>query len=278
MFVVTVPLAVLIVLVTGITVLAVKVGAVALRLTGLDDERAFFQALSAVTGTGFTTSESEMVVNDPRRRKIVIALMILGNVVLVTVISLLIGSFTTSESPFEVPVTVVLLAGGGWLLYWLLVKRRFARRWAQRLGEKLAFRLRIKARPVHELLDLAEGFGVAELSVEPYMPCSGKTLAEAGLRRAGLLVLAIRRIGGIVPSPSAQTRIQPGDRLVCYGRTENLQAFAGPPRGQEGAKAESPRAGPGKGPDIVDLIVSDEDEEGEESGVKKPPPADGPEA
>ncbi len=289
MFLVSVPLAVLILVVTGITILAVKVGAVALRLTGLDDDRAFFQALSAVTGTGFTTSEAEVVVNDPRRRKVIIALMILGNVVLVTVISLLIGMFATSEKHLNWGVNVLLLLIGGLVLYWLLVKRAFAMRWAQRLGEKVAFRLRMKTRPVHELLDLAEGFSVAELVVEPYMSCSEKSLAEAGLRQAGLLVLAVRRIGGVVPNPRADFRIQPGDRLICYGRIEKLEAFASPGahkrRAEEADGAgEAANQTPG-GPEVVDLrSPKAEDVEeppenaspGPEDAGGEPPPPDRP--
>ena len=43
-----------VVLVIAISVFVVKIAAVALRMTGLDEKRAYFQALSAFTGTGFT--------------------------------------------------------------------------------------------------------------------------------------------------------------------------------------------------------------------------------
>lgn len=53
-------------------------GGIAYELTGLDRETAHFQALSAFTGTGFTTKASERVVNHPVRRKITIAIIVLG--------------------------------------------------------------------------------------------------------------------------------------------------------------------------------------------------------
>ena len=62
-----------------VSYLIVRIGAIALEMTGMDRSRARFQALSAFTGTGFTTRETEMVINHPRRRKIVTYLMILGN-------------------------------------------------------------------------------------------------------------------------------------------------------------------------------------------------------
>ena len=55
----------------------VRLAVVALRLTGLPEQNAKFQAMSALTGTGLTTTEAEMIVNYPIRRKIIAWLMIL---------------------------------------------------------------------------------------------------------------------------------------------------------------------------------------------------------
>jgi Trk-type K+ transport system membrane component len=58
-----------------LSLIVVRVAAEALVLTGISRESASFQARSAWTGTGFTTSESEQIVNHPVRRRIVSALM-----------------------------------------------------------------------------------------------------------------------------------------------------------------------------------------------------------
>ena len=71
-----------------ISFLFVRAAAIALMMTGLEKNKARFQALSAFTGTGFTTKEAEIVVNHPQRRKIVRWLMIMGNAGIVTVIGL----------------------------------------------------------------------------------------------------------------------------------------------------------------------------------------------
>jgi Trk-type K+ transport system membrane component len=73
-------------LVIFLSLLIVRAASVALVLTGLDQRRAWFQALSAFTGTGFTTREAESVVNHMARRRIISALMLLGNAGIVTVI------------------------------------------------------------------------------------------------------------------------------------------------------------------------------------------------
>jgi hypothetical protein len=51
--------------------LVVRSGAIELRMTGMDAEKASFQALSAFTRTGFSTREAELVLNNRQRRRIV---------------------------------------------------------------------------------------------------------------------------------------------------------------------------------------------------------------
>jgi len=238
MAVISLPLIGLMLVVVGITVIVVKAGAIALRLTGLDPERADFQALSAVTGTGFTTRESELVVADPRRRRIVGTLMIVGNVVLVTFIGLLVGSFTSAERDYEIPIYGAVLVVGAILVYRVLMSRFVKRRWDHWVDGWLRSRLRLQERHVSEILTLTPGYGVAEVRVDADSPCAGRTLATSGFRRAGLLVLAIRREDDVIPNPSADDRITAGDRLVCYGELERMHEFVG--------RAKGPMAG---GPD-----------------------------
>lgn len=47
--------------VIALSMLITKIAAIALTQTGMERDRARFQARSAFTGAGFTTSESEMV-------------------------------------------------------------------------------------------------------------------------------------------------------------------------------------------------------------------------
>jgi Trk-type K+ transport system membrane component len=73
-----------------LSILVTRIATVALTHTGLSQESAKFQARSAFTGVGFTTNESEKVVNHPLRRRILLLLMLLGNAGVVTAVSSLI--------------------------------------------------------------------------------------------------------------------------------------------------------------------------------------------
>jgi len=54
-----------------LAIVCVRIGRIALELTGLSSDIASFQTQSAFSGVGFTTSESETIVSHPVRRRIV---------------------------------------------------------------------------------------------------------------------------------------------------------------------------------------------------------------
>lgn len=71
----------------ALSIIVTRIATIALAHTGLSRETARFQARSALTGSGFTTKESEKVVAHPVRRKIIFWLMIIGNAGIITVVS-----------------------------------------------------------------------------------------------------------------------------------------------------------------------------------------------
>ena len=84
-----------------LALLVTRIATVALMATGVPYDVARFQARSAMTGVGFTTSESESIVNHPIRRRIVLTLMLLGNAGLVTIMASVILSFAGTEGGSE---------------------------------------------------------------------------------------------------------------------------------------------------------------------------------
>jgi Trk-type K+ transport system membrane component len=105
----------------SLSVFVVRVASVALRFTGLTDSSARFQALSAFTGTGFTTSEAETVVNYPVRRRIIGILMIIGNMGFVTVFAALVVSLVQTDGELGAVVTQITWLVGGMALLWALM-------------------------------------------------------------------------------------------------------------------------------------------------------------
>ncbi len=201
----------------------VKVGTVALRMTGLDAKRARFQALSAFTGTGFTTRDSELVVRDDRRRRIIMTLMVLGNAGFVTVLATLVGSLVLVKKAVQVPIHIVAIVLCIYLIYRIGARRRLMRKWSEWIERKLARWTSLQEIPIEEAFHLAEGHGVAAVRVRPDSEVIGHSLAENALAGKGVVVLAIEREGETVASPKASEVIQRGDRLICYGRIKVMR-------------------------------------------------------
>ncbi|MGD2278621.1 MAG: TrkA C-terminal domain-containing protein [Candidatus Omnitrophota bacterium] len=204
-----------------ISILIVKIASVALNLTGLDSKRAFFQALSAFTGTGFTTADSELIVNNDTRRKIVMILMILGNAGLISVITTLVLSFRGAGlTPTLINITIILLA----LLVIIMIftNRSVARKLTKKIQERLVKTKTFTKRPVTEILRLAAGYGIAEFILNEHCVDVGKTLSKSSFREKDILILAIERGRKIIPTPHAAEELQLNDTIICYGKLDNI--------------------------------------------------------
>jgi len=112
-----------------ISFIIVRIGGFALQLTGIEPEVARFQALSAFSGTGFTTREAERVVGHRTRRRIVTILIVLGNAGTVTVIATLVASFTEVRGDIWLFfIRLAIIIGGIFGLYQLIIRSNFGRR------------------------------------------------------------------------------------------------------------------------------------------------------
>ncbi len=224
----------------ALSLIITRVATMALMLTGLSNESARFQARSAFTGVGFTTSEAESVTNHPVRRHIVMALMLFGNVGIATVIaSLMITMLKAGEAEsVELARGLGLLAAGLFLI-WIAASSRWVER---QLNRPIAYALQrfsqLDVRDYVSLLELASGFTVSEISVEPEDWIADRTLEELGLAREGILVLGIRRqYGRYLGAPSGMSKICAEDTLVIYGPGSRIEELDTRSRGDEGDAA-----------------------------------------
>ena len=201
-----------------------RVATVVLTMTGLSEETARFQARSAFTGTGFTTSESEHVVQHPIRRRVIMALMILRSAGLITIIISLMLSFL-GPSPEMVKVMRLLWLSFGVLVLWLLARSKTVERYMCRVIERALKRWTdLDVRDYASLLRLSGGYSVTEIHVREGDWVAGKKLRECYLPQEGITVLGISRSdGSYVGGPKGDTDIYPGDMLIVYGRAEKLR-------------------------------------------------------
>ncbi|MHC2068770.1 TrkA C-terminal domain-containing protein [Bremerella sp. T1] len=212
-------------LVIVISLMVVRIATIALVLTGISHQLAQFQARSAFTGAGFTTSESDKVTQHPVRRKIIMLLMLLGNAGIVTAVSSLMLSFvsTSDENPVNIWLRFGFL-GVGLVILWFVTQSQWI---DQRLNNLVEWALRrwtdLEVADYSNLLHLGHGFSVVEMGVEEDDWLVERDLAGLRLSEEGVLVLGIERPGeDYVGAPRGTTRLQAGDTVILYGPRDIL--------------------------------------------------------
>jgi hypothetical protein len=220
------------------SLLVTRLATAALMLTGVSHQLARLQTLSALTGVGFTTSESERIVNHPVRRRVLILMMLVGNAGFVTEASTLVLSFVGVNTRAEGLLRVGWLSGG-FLALWLVARSEWIERhmlhvmgWALRRWTDL------EDYDFVELLEMAGGYRVRRIGVDPGDWVEGRRLDDLKLFDEGITVLGIHRPdGSYLGVPRGETTIQAGDRLVLYGSDDRLRQLDDRRSGESGSEA-----------------------------------------
>ena len=93
---------------------------------------------------------------------------------------------------------------------------------------------------VRQRLTVSAGYGVAELLVRDGSGLLGRTLEDSGLRERDITVLTMTRGHRVIPNPKGNRTLESGDRLLCFGRLEEMRDLV-PERRQRRAR---PKLGP----------------------------------
>jgi hypothetical protein len=210
-------------IVVTLSILVTRIATVALTQTGLSKEAARFQARSAFSGAGFTTSESERVVNHPVRRRIILALMLLGNAGIVTAVSSLILTFIREPGSDSLTSKIVLLVLGLVGLWFFAASPWVDRRLSRLIDMALSRYSSLDVRDYASLLHLVGDYRLAELQVREEDWLAYRKLVDSGLRKEGVIALGVRRPDGTyLGAPKGRTEIKPEDTLLLYGRATAL--------------------------------------------------------
>ncbi|MEM7024495.1 MAG: potassium transporter TrkA [Pseudomonadota bacterium] len=212
-------------IVLTLSVLVIRTGAVALRLTGLSEEAARFQARSAFTGTGFTTSESEAIVTHPVRRRIIGLLMTIGSLGFVSVLATVVVSLVGASGAEGTMIRQLLWLGGVLIVLWFLLLNPFADRvTCGIIGRLLTTSEGFGGRKPARLLQLPAGFGVVQILVRVSSDLAGRQLGV--VIPEGAVVLGLQRENGAyLDRPGDRETVRPADEIILYGRDEALARF-----------------------------------------------------
>jgi len=222
-----------------ISFIVVRIGAIAFQLTGLEWSLAKFQSLSCFSGTGFTTKEAELITGNPQRRRIASILMILGNAGLVTLIATFANTLRPAMRLPEITIPFVHLVFPSALLPWInlaivtvsvyiiykvFTHTKVTKKITDLLKKRIIKKELVKPVSFEELLVSTGGYGISNIEVTDDSSVANKTLIETALRSNDITVLVIERGRDIIPNPHRDTKILLGDRLVCFGKLDNIRS------------------------------------------------------
>lgn len=222
----------------ALSFLAVRIGTIALVMTGLSEEVASLQSLSAFSGVGFTTAETESVVVSQARRSIIKMLIRFGSAGIVTAVSSLILSFT---GPERVGFLQLLVLAAGLAVLVLLSRSPTFQSILTPLIKKILRRSAlVDLRDYANLLHVSEGYSVVEFEVLPESWLAGRTLSELRLRSEGVSVLGVLTPQGeYIGAPPPNQEFVVGDRLLMYGRSGRLDELSERKREDRSAHREA---------------------------------------
>lgn len=78
---------------------------------------------------------------------------------------------------------------------------------------------------LRQRLTVSKGYGVTEIYVPEGSKFVGITILDTKLREQDVNVLTLYRGNKIIPNPRADRVLEPGDKLLCFGKLESMRGM-----------------------------------------------------
>ena len=220
----------LILAVVSVYMLMIEVFSVAFKLTGLATNKLKFQVASLFTGAGFTTTESELITNDDRRRKIAVMCMYAGHIFSVVIMGLIINVFIsiwaetrTNQVTFKEWYFVIFYVALGIFLLVVFLKIPPINKRFQKLLENIAIKTRRKSNII-TVLDYYGRSAIVEVALNKIPDFANEvSLSEMELTKKFAMILLTIRRGNRRVSVSKDTMLVKGDVIVVYGHINDIK-------------------------------------------------------
>ncbi len=192
-----------------------------LQATGLKREVAKFQAISLLTGTGYTTAESELIIEHPLRRRIASFLIIFGTISFAVILSFVISFFVTTVIHFsDLGIGLVILVCALFLLRTQALRRIIRRNVGKRVE-----RYHRRHIPSEEALVDERGCLQRFRVTAAHTRIVNIALKELNLAQQDVKIMSIKRNKLTIKNPTGSTTIQPGDIVLVYGDADTIRKF-----------------------------------------------------
>ncbi len=209
------------------SILIIRIATIALVQTGMSEDVARFQAISAFTTSGFTSSETEQIFHSAVRRRIVSYLMLWGNAGTATAISSIVLSFASSTNLQQTMLRLILLLISVIVLYMILRTEFIDRKISTYIKNLLKKYANVDANDYADLLRVKQDYAIAEVMLHDDSKVANKKIQDCGLSKDRILVIGITKANGhFIGSPKGTDLMEVGDHIIMYGNRDALKKVA----------------------------------------------------
>jgi len=190
------------------------IGSISLEATGLERAVARFQALSALSGAGFTTTQSELIVGHQTRRKIISYLIFLGNTgimafILLVILYTRVGISTLSNVTVGIIIAFLIIIFGSLKLGII-----------NSITDKLVTaveRKNLKASAFREVVLKQTGeYALAYIVIEQQPNSANLFLEDVRSVYNDASILAVERDNHLLLNLRNDEKLKVKDQLLCY--------------------------------------------------------------
>ncbi|WP_084245896.1 TrkA C-terminal domain-containing protein [Planomicrobium okeanokoites] len=202
-----------------IIALVIEIGVILFHMTGLEKEIARYQVISMLTGTGFTTQESALIIDHPIRRRISSGLILFGYFSLAVIISS-IATILSNDLRIEL---LLIIIGILFVFLFIFKNKSVFNRLEDRFEHEMDTEYNLEDWPMKTALALDEEEMVAIIQIKhgsDYIGQKGRTLVEENL---DVVLLIIRRGDEILRFDLFEVELQEGDKIMIIGKEDHIK-------------------------------------------------------
>ncbi|WML49887.1 TrkA C-terminal domain-containing protein [Neobacillus sp. PS3-34] len=196
-----------------IVLAVIELNVIFFTLTGLEKHISRFQVISMLTGTGFTTGESELIISHPVRRKLSAFLILFGAFSLAVIISsisnILAKNFFTLEIAYGAAFLIILLA--------VLKIPGLQNKLSKKFKGEMKKKYELEDLPIRDVFLTNEDNYFVEVPIHESSPSIGLTLRGIINEEDDINVLFIKRGSVVIRTERLDTELQAGDKVLLYG-------------------------------------------------------------
>ena len=74
-------------------------------------------------------------------------------------------------------------------------------------------------------MTVSRGYGVTEIHIPEGSEFVGQEINASGFQDRDINALTLYRAGKVIPNPRPDRLLEPGDRLLCFGKLESMRGL-----------------------------------------------------